>query len=64
VPADIVQQINRDTRQILSDQDFRERMSGFGFIPSPESPAALAERIRADLERNGQSIRQAHIRVD
>ncbi len=64
IPADSVNQINRAVNQVLTDEDFRQRMAGFGFLPGGATPDELAELIHTDLARNAEAIRRAGIKAE
>ncbi len=64
IAPEVVNTINRSVGQVLADDDFRQRMAGFGFLPTASTPQELADTIRTDLARNAETIRRAGIKAD
>jgi tripartite-type tricarboxylate transporter receptor subunit TctC len=64
-PREIVDKINKETRRAFDDPAFQKQVLAKSFIYSiVSSSEEFAGRIRADSEKWGKVIRDAHIRVD
>jgi tripartite-type tricarboxylate transporter receptor subunit TctC len=56
-PGAIVRKINADMNAELAAPEVLERLSAFGFEPSPGTPEQLAEAIRADTKTYAELVR-------
>src|SRR4029077_7681919 len=56
-PGAIVRRINADMNAELAAAEVLERLSAFGFEPSPGTPEQLAEAIRADTKTYAERVR-------
>jgi tripartite-type tricarboxylate transporter receptor subunit TctC len=63
-PAPIVARLSEAVNAILARPEFRARMDALGEEPTPSSPEALAETIRAESARWKQVIEAAGIRAE
>jgi tripartite-type tricarboxylate transporter receptor subunit TctC len=63
-PAEIVQQLNRDITQIMSQPEIRERLASIGLDAATNSPAELTAVIRKEMELWLPVIRQGGIKAD
>jgi tripartite-type tricarboxylate transporter receptor subunit TctC len=62
-PAPIINKIQRDVAQLISDPDFREReIVRRGYSPGGQSPADFAAFIREDYEFKGRMIKASNIK--
>jgi tripartite-type tricarboxylate transporter receptor subunit TctC len=44
--------------------DVKQRLEALGFVPVVNTPEEFGERIKAEIARWGQVVRDAHIRAD
>lgn len=63
-PAAIVAKINADVVKVLKDPAIAERLSGMGATAIGNSPAEFGAVMRADSEKWGKLIREAHIKAE
>jgi tripartite-type tricarboxylate transporter receptor subunit TctC len=63
-PAPIVAKLSEAVQEILGRPEYRARMEALGEEPTPSTPEALAETIRAESARWKQVIEAAGIRVE
>jgi tripartite-type tricarboxylate transporter receptor subunit TctC len=63
-PAAIVAKINADVVKVLKDPAIAERLSGMGATAIGNSPAEFAAVMKADSEKWGKLIREAHIKAE
>lgn len=47
-PAAVVATLNQGLNDVLRQSDIAEKLAGFGFVPDPMTPAALAGQISSD----------------
>jgi tripartite-type tricarboxylate transporter receptor subunit TctC len=64
LPAAILDKLNEDTNRALRDPDMARLYQGEGARPSPETPAAFATMLRADIARWRDVAQLANIRID
>ena len=50
-PRPVIDQINREMRAILAEDDVRQRFAGFGGIPAYTTPDAMRERVEHEVAR-------------
>jgi len=60
-PADVIQKLNAAFNAAAASKDINDRFAGIGFVPEPGTPAALAERSRAETAKWARAIREARI---
>jgi tripartite-type tricarboxylate transporter receptor subunit TctC len=63
-PDAIIQRLNREIRTILAEPDVKRQLDQQGATPAPSSPEAFDQRIRDDVAKWAEIIRQAGIRPD
>ena len=63
-PADIVVKINAVVNRGLADPQVRERILGLGGVPQPMSPQDFAAFIAEQVQRWGDIIRVAGVRIE
>jgi tripartite-type tricarboxylate transporter receptor subunit TctC len=63
-PAGIVERLNREVSAVLSESDLRATFAKHGVEPEASSPAALAARIRDDVNKWRAVITSAGIRAN
>ncbi|HEY1287013.1 MAG TPA: tripartite tricarboxylate transporter substrate binding protein [Burkholderiales bacterium] len=63
-PRAVVDRLSRELNAALSEPAVVERLDAIGSIAAPGTPAQLAEQIRRDLERYGQVVKAAGIKVE
>ena len=50
-PRPVIDQINREMRAILGEEDTRQRLAALGGMPAPGTPEAMREQIAAEIVR-------------
>ena len=63
-PKPVIDRINAEITQILSEPDVRERMVAVGFSPWMSSPAELANTLNNDQKLFGEVARREKISLD
>jgi tripartite-type tricarboxylate transporter receptor subunit TctC len=63
LPADIVARLNADIGTALATPELKQRLAADAAEPGGGTPGALAEYLKADYERWGRVVREAHIRA-
>jgi tripartite-type tricarboxylate transporter receptor subunit TctC len=63
-PRAVVDRLQRDIAAVLNEAEVRERLGVLGIDPVGNKPDEYAAQIRADLERWGPVVKQAHIRIE
>ncbi|HSW18565.1 MAG TPA: tripartite tricarboxylate transporter substrate binding protein [Ramlibacter sp.] len=64
VPAAIANRIAQDVAKALAEPDVREKLAGFGFVPTPGDARFLANAIAADSSRYRDVSTRAKISLD
>ncbi len=64
LPQPIVAKLNAEIHKALADPGVKERLANLGAEIAPSSPKELADLVRAESERYGKLIREAHIQVN
>jgi len=63
-PRDIIRKWNQEVASVLTLADVRESLLNQGLVPSPSSPAEIAERIKADIGRWKTFMAETKITAD
>jgi tripartite-type tricarboxylate transporter receptor subunit TctC len=63
-PQAIIDKVNADLRQVMSEPDIRERLTAFGYEPVSLSPAEITREREKDLARYGEIVKAAKISID
>jgi len=63
-PPEVVATLRSALRQALREPEFRERIERLGFEPVDEDPEAFAEVLKSEIDRFGQLIKDAGIRIN
>ena len=63
-PETITSSINKAVDEALAMADVKERLAGFGFVPSPGSPQQVLELTRADRARYAEVLKRVKVSVD
>ena len=63
-PKPVIDRLSAELNSALTEPGVAERLDAIGSIASPGTPAQLAEQIRRDLERYGQVVKAAGIKVE
>ena len=63
-PPAILTQVSQDIAQVLKMPDMIEKLTTFGSIPAPNSPAQFDAIIKSDTERYGKVLRDAGVAVN
>ena len=63
-PKAVVARLTAEIRRILAQPDVRERIAGQGFEVIASTPEQFAAQIKTEVEKWGQVIRSAGIKVD
>jgi tripartite-type tricarboxylate transporter receptor subunit TctC len=62
--ASIVNKVNHELVAVLQDPEMQQRVRAAGGDPMPTSPEKMTEIIRTEIEKTGQIIRSAGIKLD
>ena len=60
-PTDIVNKLNQAFNAAATSKELNDKFAGIGFAPDPGTPAALAERTKAETVKWAKAIREAKI---
>ena len=63
-PPAILTQVSQDIAQVLKMPDMVEKLTTFGSIPAPNSPAQFDAIIKSDTERYGKVLKDAGVAVN
>ena len=63
-PPAILAQVSQDIAQVLKMPDMVEKLTTFGSIPAPNSPAQFDAIIKSDTERYGKVLKDAGVAVN
>jgi tripartite-type tricarboxylate transporter receptor subunit TctC len=63
-PNEIIARINRDTVEVMSLPEVRERLSALGFEPATSTPAEFGARIKSEIAKWDKVVRAANIRIE
>jgi tripartite-type tricarboxylate transporter receptor subunit TctC len=63
-PAEIIAAINREINSALADPRMRARLADLGGAPIPGSPADYGRMLAAEIEKWGNVIRSANIKIE
>jgi tripartite-type tricarboxylate transporter receptor subunit TctC len=63
-PNEIIDRWQQEIAKIVLLPDVKERLETLGFAPIANRPEEFAQRIKAEMAKWGQIVRDAHIRVD
>ena len=63
-PPEIITTLNGAVRRTLDDAEVRRRLASEGGLPSPTSPAELAEFIRSEITKYEKIARVAQLKLD
>jgi tripartite-type tricarboxylate transporter receptor subunit TctC len=63
-PPAILAKISQDVTQVLKTPDMIEKLTTFGSIPAPNSPAEFDAIIKSDTERYGKVLKDAGVAVN
>ena len=60
-PKEIIDKVNKDITAALKMPDVVDKLTSFGAIPAPNTPAQFDAIIKADTERYGQVLKAAGV---
>ncbi len=63
-PKDVVERMSRSIGDAVRSKEVTDYLVGTGQIPSPSTPAALAERLKQDYAKFGAMIRASGIKLE
>jgi len=63
-PPAVLAKISQDVTQVLKTPDMIEKLTTFGSIPAPNSPAEFDAIIKSDTERYGKVLKDAGVAVN
>ena len=63
-PPAILAKVSQDVAQVLKTPDMIEKLTAFGSIPAPNSPAQFDAIIKSDTERYGKVLKDAGVAVN
>lgn len=64
IPAAVVSQVNRDFTTALQSPQAKERLAALSLEFTPNTPAEFAKRLKAEVEKYAQIVKQSGARVD
>jgi tripartite-type tricarboxylate transporter receptor subunit TctC len=64
IPAAVVSQVNRDFTAALQSPQAKERLAALSLEFTPNTPAEFAKRLRSEVEKYAQIVKQSGARVD
>jgi tripartite-type tricarboxylate transporter receptor subunit TctC len=64
IPAAVVNQVNRDFTTALQSPQAKERLAALSLEFTPNTPAEFAKRLKAEVEKYAQIVKQSGARVD
>ena len=63
-PPEIIAVLNRETNEVLKQQDLRDRLLGLGIVVSGGTVDAVRARIPAEMDKWARVIKMANIKID
>ncbi|MFZ4287548.1 Bug family tripartite tricarboxylate transporter substrate binding protein [Variovorax sp. HJSM1_2] len=63
-PRDVVAKLNAEMVKIIQSPDFQKRMADIGAEPVGNSPAQMAEQIKADTSKYAKLVKDANVVID
>ena len=63
-PAAVIERLNADVKEAVSDPAVREKLIGQGAVPQSTTPAGLQKLIDADAARYGKIIRDKGVKIE
>jgi tripartite-type tricarboxylate transporter receptor subunit TctC len=57
-PAAVVATLNQSLNEVLAQPEVADKFSGFGFLPDPTAPAALAALITHDTTFYAEMVKR------
>lgn len=63
-PKAIVDKLNRELVRIMGMPDVKTRLAQRGFVTATTTPAETSDLMKADIERMGEVVRRAGVKVD
>lgn len=64
LPAAVVNQVNRDFTTALQSPQAKERLAALSLEFTPNTPAEFAKRLKTEVEKYAQMVKQSGARVD
>jgi tripartite-type tricarboxylate transporter receptor subunit TctC len=61
---EIIDRWHQEIAKIVNLQDVAERLETLGFAPIANTPEEFAQRLKTEMAKWGQIVRDAHIRID
>ncbi|MCC6474563.1 MAG: tripartite tricarboxylate transporter substrate binding protein [Burkholderiales bacterium] len=62
-PPDVVARLNSETHRVLGLADVRGRITGWGDEPDPTTPEELGRTLRAEMQKWGDVIKKAGLKL-
>jgi len=63
-PRPVVERLNAAIRRVLAMGDVQQKIADSGGVPAPSTPEEFHQRIRSDLAKFSQIVKNANIKVD
>lgn len=63
-PAPIVAELNKAINDALVQPDVKEKLAGFGFVPSPGSVQQLVDLTQGDRARYAEVVKRVNVSID
>lgn len=64
VPADVVNQLNREINTVLKSNEMREKLNAMGLEQVSSTPAELDRAVQTDIRRLEPVVQRAHIKAN
>jgi tripartite-type tricarboxylate transporter receptor subunit TctC len=63
-PRELIEKWRNEVAKMVAAPDVKQRLEALGFVPVVNTPEEFGERIKTEIARWGQVVRDAHIRAD
>jgi tripartite-type tricarboxylate transporter receptor subunit TctC len=63
-PAEAINHLNEEFKQIAALPEIRERLSGLGLAARDSTPRQFAEHLQTETEKIGRIVKSANIKFD
>ncbi len=63
-PKDVIAKINTDFNKVMRDPDVKQRLYVAGAEADPGTPAQMAQRLQAEIDKWAKVVKAANIKVD
>ncbi len=63
-PKEIIDKVNKDITEALKMPDVVDKLTSFGAVPAPNTPAQFDAVIKEDTERYGKVLKAAGVGIN